>query len=622
METLNNGETGLSIRTKINSNFVELLNRSGLIAGSFSTALPTVAIVTDKLYVYAGNDNTTIGGIVWRNGDSALYNGSTWSRIPFQSLTNYYTKNEIESITGLESLVSYPILFSAFGSVGGNNNIYINDLAVSTRGRVKTLRVKAPIGTIITPYAYQIQGTEGSYTFTLLHTYSNILTSTLEQSIAITDDYIIEAGMYVGVKSTSGFYYTGSGKSYQVGQASSNGLTLGFDFVINKNTSIGINDNINLINASITSLNSATKSEPCILYKNKFNSLTDFINQSTAWTATSGNATPTALGSETLNYLWLRKRYHADELILTLKVKLYSDTIFAIQAQGIDYSQGSGFYKINVAANKISIHSSDGTELQNSTISITSGRTYIVLLQRNGWITTFTLIDSLTGLSVTNTYGTALTYLDSEPMMRDSFKFFQQAGSTFASISDLIISSKSKPLIWLGGDSIAAGNYFSTSTFAYRYSVLLKTYFGGNVIVSAQGGSRLENDIVETVETEVAIMKPVYTMLSIGTNNGISVAALTTCVNRIITLGSIPIINHVPNRADGSHILTNQRIDEVCQATDAISGAKFDIATSIDNNPANSYIVNYYEDAGVHPNVAGNTAMFNRMKIDLPFLFN
>lgn len=67
----------------------------GKIAGVFTDALPTAPIATDKVYDYAGVDNITIGGIAWRNGDSAYYNGSTWTRIPFQSLANYYTKPEV-----------------------------------------------------------------------------------------------------------------------------------------------------------------------------------------------------------------------------------------------------------------------------------------------------------------------------------------------------------------------------------------------------------------------------------------------------------------------------------------------------------------------------------------------
>lgn len=68
----------------------------GGVAGSFTSALPTGTISTDRVYQYAGADNTTIGGIAWRNGDSALYNGATWTRIPFQALTNYATKIDVD----------------------------------------------------------------------------------------------------------------------------------------------------------------------------------------------------------------------------------------------------------------------------------------------------------------------------------------------------------------------------------------------------------------------------------------------------------------------------------------------------------------------------------------------
>lgn len=71
-----------------------LLGLNGLVAGSFTDALPTETIATDKVYQFAGTNATAIGGITWYNGDSALYNGSTWTRIPFQSLSNYFQKSE------------------------------------------------------------------------------------------------------------------------------------------------------------------------------------------------------------------------------------------------------------------------------------------------------------------------------------------------------------------------------------------------------------------------------------------------------------------------------------------------------------------------------------------------
>ena len=66
---------------------------TGQVAGSFSTALPTGTIATDRIYLFTGTNAASIGGIIWYNGDSALYNGSTWTRIPFQALTNYYLKS-------------------------------------------------------------------------------------------------------------------------------------------------------------------------------------------------------------------------------------------------------------------------------------------------------------------------------------------------------------------------------------------------------------------------------------------------------------------------------------------------------------------------------------------------
>lgn len=59
----------------------------------WTTALPTSPL-TNVLYPFAGTNAAVIGGITWYNGDHASYNGSAWTRVPFQSLTNYLAIND------------------------------------------------------------------------------------------------------------------------------------------------------------------------------------------------------------------------------------------------------------------------------------------------------------------------------------------------------------------------------------------------------------------------------------------------------------------------------------------------------------------------------------------------
>jgi hypothetical protein len=96
---------------------------------------------------------------------------------------------------------------------------------------------------------------------------------------------------------------------------------------------------------------------------------------------------------------------------------------------------------------------------------------------------------------------------------------------------------------------------------------------------------------------------------------------LTTAVNNIIATGAQVIINHIPNRGDNQvHLTVNPIIDAVCEATGAIRGALFDVATSIGNDPNNGPIVADYFDVNVHPNVAGHAEMYKRFAVDVPFL--
>jgi len=69
---------------------------TGQVAGSFTTVLPTGTIATDKVYLFTGTEGAVISAITWHNGDAALYNGSAWTRVPFQSLLNYSKATDVK----------------------------------------------------------------------------------------------------------------------------------------------------------------------------------------------------------------------------------------------------------------------------------------------------------------------------------------------------------------------------------------------------------------------------------------------------------------------------------------------------------------------------------------------
>lgn len=534
-------------------------------------------------------------------------------------------------------LKSYPKDFSILNTTTSNGSaIWMNNTQVLTRGKLYSIRVKVPVGSLVTPYVYSISGVSGSYVFTLLKTYNSFTTTSLEHTQNIADEFILEIGQYVAFKSSAGIYYTASGLGISTVATAWQAQTYGLDFFINENTVSGLNNRIASLESTVPANSVAIASlqntsllsvplKPSILYRNVLSSISDFT--AVNWTlASGGGAQPTGIGSA--NHLWLKKRYHVNPRTLSINVTLLADSVFYIECAPLDYVQNNGVFVIDIPNNRITINNiASGVLTQTAlgTIPFTfvSGRKYVIDATILNFNNKLSIKDTVTSDIFSISYLPPTNLAVTENTQSDSYKFYLNSGTTTGvKINSVTISSKLKPLVLLIGDSITAGVLFPTVNEPSRYGRLLETKLKGNLLISARGGANV-TDVSNKLETELAFIKPDYCMLTIGTNlPGFSQAAMTTIVNRIIELGSVPIINHVPNRADGSHIATNNTLDAVCLATGAIKGALFDVATSISNNPANSYVVADYFDAGVHPNVSGQLKMYNRFEIDLPFLFS
>lgn len=375
--------------------------------------------------------------------------------------------------------------------------------------------------------------------------------------------------------------------------------------------------------------------KPAVLYANKMQSIADFT--AVNWTEDSDNkgAIPSATGAA--NHLWLKKKYHLEPRQVNLELTFSADSVFWIECAALDIVHNNGAFAIDVAANTVYIYwNANGagtfTVLASKVLTeltLTAGRHYAVELDCYApWTNKITVSDMLTGAADSLTYVSPATSYNDEFMQADSYKMYLKTGTlSGVKLWNLSLASKKRPLIWASGDSIAAGFGFPTTQFYQRHLVMLKTALMGNLIISARGSSVLK-DVADTVETEMQFIQPDYALICIGTNpNGFTNGALTTVVNRIIALGVTPIINRIPvlnsaalNYANADSVSRNAIIDSVCAATGAIRGALFDVATGVDGDPTNQNAALFFGDK-IHPNVAGNAAMYNRYIIDLPFLF-
>lgn len=122
---------------------------TGGVAGSFTVALPTGTIATDKIYQYAGINATAIGGITWYNGDAALYNGTTWTRIPAITVAT----NGVQSIH--VSALAYGKPFMMPGLVLPNYDTVTKTLSFNSDATYKCMlfykntKYDIPVGTTV-----------------------------------------------------------------------------------------------------------------------------------------------------------------------------------------------------------------------------------------------------------------------------------------------------------------------------------------------------------------------------------------------------------------------------------------------------------------------------------------
>lgn len=669
--------TSLRIKTTVGATVTAYVYTVSGTSGSFVFTLlhtyPTF-VTTAATHTQAITDtfNVPVGALIGIMSSANIFYLAGFTGYGYQPTVNHYTLNKIAydfvitiPASGLQARIGvventlsplpanvaantaaigtpvvypYPIDFTPLLSSGGAGTTYFNYTPTTVDGILSQVRVQGAIGGVVTPTAYNIVFSGGVVTFTLLHTYASFSLTSSPQTIAITDNFNVPAGSFIGFVSSGTRNYTAVGAglgSYQLGLTTGRGnVVLAQDFVIT-HTFAGSHDYrisaLETLPARVTNIENTFLSKiplkPAVLYRSTIPALTDF--EVVNWSLISGGgAQPTAVGAA--NYIWLKKRYHVNPRTLSIEVTLLSDSVFYIDCAALSYTQGNGVFAIDMAQGKLIVYdrlpTGGGalTQVSSGTISyaVVSGRRYAIELDLDDWTSTFTIRDTVTATAYSLQYILSTSSYVGQNIQMESYKFYLLSGTTTGvKLHKMSVSSKLNPLVMIMGDSITQGTYFASATFPQKYGMLLKSFLQGNAVISARGGDVLTSEIYDKIITEVAFIKPVYVMLTIGTNSGFTAPQLTTAVNNIIAAGSIPIINHIPNRGDNmSHLTVNPIIDSVCEATGAIRGALFDVATSIGNDPTNGPITADYFDVNVHPNVLGHAEMYKRFAVDIPFL--
>ena len=378
----------------------------------------------------------------------------------------------------------------------------------------------------------------------------------------------------------------------------------------------------NLISDSISSLkrSTVTKTNSVILYHNtlKTQENSDFDNVDNVQVTGSG------FKFITNGYIVLNKDYSIEQRKTSIKFALAQDGVLSFFYKVYDgYALGGSLFTVDAQNNKMIIHEQFAemgqipTERVSTPFNFITGREYDLTLIKEKRKNIMIVTDMVTG--ETKSIETDCTAVIGDLLnefaggrQNGRFGIWNRQG-TGNYINNLYITTKLKePLLYITGDSICEGD---RCEIGYRYSDRVENSLGkDNVAISGMSGTKITG-VLNRLKSELPYIKPKYCMITIGTNGGNTMQNIQELIDYIESIGVTPILNHVSQTSGNQANDINAMLDRFSDYV----GCKFDIATSLNNDIQQYYNSSLYGD-GVHPNKHGHEKMFDRFKIDLPYL--
>lgn len=181
---------------------------------------------------------------------------------------------------------------------------------------------------------------------------------------------------------------------------------------------------------------------------------------------------------------------------------------------------------------------------------------------------------------------------------------------------------KNTSVSFWGNSFLDAGNLLANGgRMEDRYADLVAQRIGyRNCPIMARTGHALDAAFVTRFTVENSYFKSKYVFMGMGTNNT-TVSSYTTymqqCINEAKANNQTPILVTVTPRPDVNYNTVTKVINNWVKA----SGEKYvDICAAVtDGNGV--WIPAYVTADNIHPNVAGNLAMFRKVLIDVPEIF-
>jgi hypothetical protein len=220
-----------------------------------------------------------------------------------------------------------------------------------------------------------------------------------------------------------------------------------------------------------------------------------------------------------------------------------------------------------------------------------------------------------------------------------SFGLIYKSGSFIRNNFKQYTNQKTKPHVLVSGDSYVFGlnlllsdpkkdesnNQLPPYELKDRWVNLLKNELNGDVTVSATGGEDTSGMLLK-IDTDLKMIKPKWHILAIGLNDAIQSTAtfsqwkvlISKAIRIVRNNGAIPILTTFPRLGSGASQLSQMNswirnysgelyVDfQILSTTSGVIGAP----------PNNKYLT-----ADGHPNKILNNLMFEKLKIDVPQLF-
>lgn len=561
---------------------------------------------------------------------------------------NYITTYDLEKIQeniehNTEDINS--IKTAVYGGAGkpvgeGTNNISNTEyiwFQYADPVHVTQIKFKAKAGTINFYKVNYVEGS-GSLTYELIESVVN--TSEEEGSIKTIDvDVPLSNNEYIGVNGAF-FYTTSSSSEYYSRNFNISAGTVGpkqvqyLDFIAVYADSLA--EQLNDMENDIESLNTRLipleidknirKQGEVVLYNHNFTDTDEEFE---------GNQTFDSYGIAITSRVYLTRAYAVSDRTAKFVCKFNSDSIAHFEVLATDGETVNTRVIINIPNKTITLSGKAAV----SCPFLNSSDEFIVSITKNYQDLRINVTDIYTGDEFNKEYimsgagGTGAGAIEVDKAntvpMQHSYYSLSSGSNSFSVSKMVIVSSKCDVLIY--GDSITEGEaYWPHNLFDKHWVQMLVKKMSGKALASGRSGGSY-SDIYARMQNEIPYIKPKYVMITTGTNGGATVQNYTTLVQYVKSQGCIPILNHIPcydNNGDTSGFLTaNANIDTV-RAEEEVIGADFDLATSTAHNgQAIDTSTMWYEDYGNkhyyhHPNIKGCAAMFQRILIDIPDIFN